>query len=173
MSLKVLEHVYKRRNELGHSLPTQVPDWTSKEGDQGFKKYNLVQDPSQEVRLFDASKGLLTIAEFRKDNTNEFVVDIKVKGVFVNILNIYKKTVKSFCSLQSFLMLYSKQTLQVISPNSAAIDDEVQVLYRMLQLVVLEHLFDNTYSFLSKVLVCKLDSLFLEIIFRQMIQITK
>jgi hypothetical protein len=173
MSLKVLEHVYQGRNELGHSLPTWVPDWTSKESDRGFKKYDLVWGPGQEVRPFDASKGLLTNAEFRKDDTNELAVDMKVKGVFVDILNEREKTPESFHDLQSFLMPYSGRTLRVISPNSVAVDDEVWVLHGMSQPVVLEHLFDDTYSFLGQVLVCELDGSLSEIMFGQMIQMTE
>jgi hypothetical protein len=98
-SLKVLEHVYQGRNELGHSLPTWVPDWTSKESDQGFKKDDLVWVPGQEARPFDASKGLPTQAEFRKDNSNESAVDMKVKGVFVDILGKCEGAAESFPGL--------------------------------------------------------------------------
>jgi hypothetical protein len=82
-------------------------------------------------------------------------VDVKVKGVFVNILDKREGTAKGFHDQQSFLMPYSGRTLQVISLNSVAVDDEVWVLHGMSQPVVLEHLFDDTYSFLGEVLVCE------------------
>ncbi|KAI9768036.1 MAG: hypothetical protein M1839_004299 [Geoglossum umbratile] len=118
MSLKVLEHVYQGRNEVGHSLPTWVPDWTSKESNEGFKRYDLVWGPGQEARPFDASRGLRTKAEFRKDGSNELAVDMKVKGVFVDILDEHEEPAESFPSLKSVLMPYCGRTLRVISSNS-------------------------------------------------------
>jgi hypothetical protein len=167
-TLNILEHVCHGRENLGSFLPTWVPDWTTKEIDCDFKEYASLLTPGQDGRLFDASKGLRIEAEFRTDEANEANVDMKVKGVLVDILDELEGSVRGFEDLSSFLTPGSQR---IITPKSALLDDEVWVLHGASKPVVLRPEDDDTYGFLGEVIVFENDGALSDIMFGQMVEL--
>jgi hypothetical protein len=167
-TLNILEHVYHGRENLGSFLPTWVPDWTTKEINCDFKEYVSLLTARQEGRLFDASKGLRIEAKFRKDEANEANVDMKVKGVLVDILDELEGPVRGFENLSSFLAPGSQR---IITPKSALLDDEVWVLHGASKPVVLRPEDDDTYGFLGEVVVFENDGTLSDVMFGRMIEL--
>ncbi|PMD12302.1 hypothetical protein NA56DRAFT_652584 [Hyaloscypha hepaticicola] len=167
-TLNILEHVYHGREKLGLFLPTWVPDWTTKEIDCDFKEYASLPTPHQERRLFDASKGLRIETEFRKDEANEANVDMKVKGVLVDILDELEGPVRGFEDLASFLTPGSQR---IITSKSALLDDEVWVLHGASKPVLLRPEDDDTYGFLGEVIVFENDGTLSDVMFGRMIEL--
>ncbi|KAF2101090.1 hypothetical protein NA57DRAFT_55153 [Rhizodiscina lignyota] len=174
--LSILKHVCHGREKLGWLLPSWVPDWTSTEVDRRIKDSDLVWSGGQRERSFDASKGLVTRPEFRKDETNESNMDLKTKGVFFDFLDEYYEADEpdgaedAFPHFQSFLTQSSRR---VIAPKSALLDDEVWVLHGASKPVLLRPEGDDTYGFLGEILVCERNGTFSDVMFGKMIELAE
>jgi hypothetical protein len=153
-TLETLQHVNRGRETLCAFLPTWVPDWTSKEGDCSFDTYASIEGAKDSHPCFNACNGVPAKAAFRYDETNETNVDLKVKGVLLDILDEPRVHVRDFPNLRLFLTPYNQK---VIAPTSALLDDEVWVLHGASKPVLLRPEGDNTYAFLGEVLVFNAD----------------
>jgi hypothetical protein len=149
-NLSILEHVCHGREQLGCFLPTWVPDWTSKATDDGFGKLDSLSITGRVDSPFNASKDLRTEAEFREDEANQSNVDLKVKGILVDILDELEGPPKDYPDLQSFL---TPCGLRVYTPKSARLDDEIWILHGASRPMILRPEGDDAYGFLGGALV--------------------
>jgi hypothetical protein len=159
--LDILRFTSQGRTKLGSFLPSWVPDWTSEEDEasRSFTEYCKlhVTDLEQESQLnspFAASKGLPFEVDFRRDETNESNLDLKVTGIYIDILDELETTFKGPPGLQSFLTSNGKR---IITMKSALVDDEVWVLSGATKPVILRSEEDDMYGFLSEALMLEKD----------------
>ena len=149
-TLDILQDVSCGREELGAFLPTWVPEWTSKEVNCGFDTYASIEGVKGSPPFYNASNGVPAETAFRYDETNDTNVDLRVKGILLDILDELKGPVHDFPDLRLFEMPGNQK---VVAPTSAILDDEVWVLYGASKPVLLRPEGDDTYAFIGEVLV--------------------
>jgi hypothetical protein len=170
-NLSILEHVCHGREQLGCFLPTWVPDWTSKATDCGFGKLDSPWITGPAGSPFNASKDLCTEAEFREDEANQSNVDLKIKGIFVDILDELEEPPKDCPDLQSFL---TPCGLRIHTAKSARLDDEVWILHGASRPMILRpEGDDDVYGFLGGALVFELSGNFSGIMYGQKIELAE
>jgi hypothetical protein len=170
-NLSILEHVCHGREQLGCFLPTWVPDWTSKATDYAFGKLGSPRITGPADSPFNASKDLCTKAEFREDEANQSNVDLKIKGIFVDILDELEEPPKDCPDLQSFL---TPCGLRIHTAKSARLDDEVWILHGASRPMILRpEGDDDVYGFLGGALVFELSGNFSGIMYGQKIELAE
>lgn len=177
-SLGILGHAAQGRGTLGFYLPSWVPDWTSTLLDYDFAAYASTLEKKQQfendtkagtrTKPFDAAKGLtMGQIEFRDDEANESNVDLKAKGILVDILDEPdEQPLEGFADLRSFRTI---DGLLVIAPKSVILDDEVWVLHGSSMPVVLRPEPEDSYGFVGLCLVCEEDGSPSDIMYGHMI----
>ncbi|KAH8674195.1 heterokaryon incompatibility protein-domain-containing protein [Xylariales sp. PMI_506] len=139
----LLEQAFAGRGELGFLLPSWVPDWNSREDHtvlQELKDYIEVQVASTEKPSeFSASPYTLT-TDFPESGDEQF--SLRVSGRRVLRLEKRGKLVES--SLQEFRVAPG---IEVYTPRTARLKDEIWNLSGCEWLVVLQHEELNRYYF--------------------------
>jgi hypothetical protein len=102
-----------------------------------------------------------THVEYRKDEANETNIDIKLKGIFIDVLDKREEPIPDFPDLQVFS---TPNGQRIITPKSAILDDEVWILYGASRPVILRPE-DDVYGFLCEALVYNEDGNMSEIMF--------
>jgi hypothetical protein len=139
-SLEILRHVNAGRTELGAFLPSWVPDWMSPET-QAFQTHFMkwiTETP------FNAGSDKKAKVSFREDESNASNVDLKVKGIFVDVLD---SIIKEWPHHTQFR---SKKGLMVSTLKTAHLGDQLWILYGASYAVILHEEQHLEYSFLGE-----------------------
>jgi hypothetical protein len=62
-----------------------------------------ILETARGIWQFDAAKSLPAIIDFRTDGSNEFNVDLKVRGAFVDTLDEEEPPIANFDTLSAFI----------------------------------------------------------------------
>jgi hypothetical protein len=152
-------------------LPSWVPDWTSGENESSpsFVKYCEERIKYQEIKQWNASKGLPPEMKFQRDDMNDTNIDLKVKGVFFDILDDLEPS-KDDRGVRSFLTSNGKR---VVTTSNALVDDEVWVLHGASKPVILRPEGDDGFGFLSEALVLEENGSISDVMFGGLIDLTQ
>jgi hypothetical protein len=157
-TLDILQDVHCGRETVGFMLPTWVPDWTSRPTSSSLEQYvERHQNAHASFEPFNASKDGLALLQVRKDNSNDSNADLKVTGIFVDVLHEIEDAFDSLADLQAFT---TPDNHRVITTKRADFDDEIWVLCGARKPVVLRpegELDGRTYTFRGEALLYESD----------------
>jgi hypothetical protein len=151
-NLDLLEYVNHGRANLGHLLPSWVPDWTSKYEETGLEAYAAMCIEMHERRSFCASKSPRWAPEFQKDEHDTSNLDLKVKGTLVGIIDDKFGPVEGFPCLSRYVLPGGRQ---VVAVSTVLEEDQVWVLNGSSKPVVLrpEARDDSAFAYMSSAVV--------------------
>ena len=164
-TLNVLYSVSRGRQRLGSFLPTWVPDWTSAEKACNLLQYcDLLRKDDDDKKAFSASGNLPFQTEYRRDEMDDTMVELKVTGFVVDILDELDEVNQTYQNLQWFRTAHGKA---VVTSKTGLIDDEVWVLHGASMPFILRPEGDDKYSVVKEALILEEDGLISNLMFGQ------
>ncbi|KAH8879753.1 hypothetical protein GQ53DRAFT_25119 [Thozetella sp. PMI_491] len=141
--LSILADVDRGESKYSLYLPTWVPDWLGREHGTSIPAYISSIIPTSETRAIDASPMKVFHAEFQQHN-DSYDVDMKVTGVFIDVLSAFCLPIKEAEGLQH---LRTGKGTRVVASRTSRPEDQVWVLYGAKRPVILRVEGPDKYSF--------------------------
>jgi hypothetical protein len=148
--------------------------WTSNGSKMFNQKFQQLINTTQlrdgNEKPFQASKEETGAPEFVRDEFNDSILDLKVKGIHAGSLVDIEGSLYDKSLIQTFL---TPSGLRVHTSQAAAYDDEVWVLYGARKPVILRLEQGRRYSFLGEALICGHDGVISDIMFGSLVDMVR